>query len=272
MPSTLDFGELTLTCRSSAGDQTWLKVQPPGLAIDVGRGSRRLAGVDRLFLTHGHLDHLLGVPYLLSIRGEGRSPRLEIFCPRPIAGDLEDLLRAAARLDDRRFAYEITAVEPGDRLEVGRDLVMEPFATDHVVPSLGYHLVRRRHRLRRDLARARPEELDRLRRAGEQIDESYEEIWLSASGDTSARVFELEPRLFSSRILVLECTFLAPGHRERARRFGHIHLEDLVALRDRFANQALVLYHLSRRHRPEELEELARRELSSAVPRVYVVT
>ncbi|MDX1645376.1 MAG: MBL fold metallo-hydrolase, partial [Thermoanaerobaculia bacterium] len=257
MPSTLELGELTLTCRSRAGDQTWLKVQPPGIAFDVGRGTPRLAGVGRIFLTHGHLDHALGLPFLLSVRRQVDGAPLQVVCPRAIESALGELVRAAERLDGREYEFEIRGVEAGERVEVGRDLEIEPFSTEHGVASLGYHLVRRRHRLRRDLVGAPQRELERLSRRGEELNESYEELWLSVTGDTSAQVFDLEPRLYESGILVVECTFMASGHEARARRFHHLHLADLVERRDRFANRALVLYHLSRRHRSVELETTA---------------
>lgn len=271
MPSTLELGELTLTCRSRAGDQTWLRVQPPGIAFDVGRGTPRLAGVGQIFLTHGHLDHALGVPFLLSVRRQTDGAPLRVVCPRAIEASLDQLVRAAERLDGRRYSFEIVGIDPGERIEVGRDLEIEPFPTAHGVASLGYHLVRRRHRLRRDLVGSPQRELERLRRGGEELDESYEELWLSVTGDTSAQVFDLEPRLYESRILVVECTFMAPGHEERARRFQHVHLADLVERRDRFANRALVLYHLSRRHRSAELETVARRDLAPLVPDLHVI-
>ena len=64
MPTTLTFDDLRLECASRAGDSTWLRVHPPGLAIDAGRGTTRLAGVDRVFLTHGHIDHAAGAAEL----------------------------------------------------------------------------------------------------------------------------------------------------------------------------------------------------------------
>jgi ribonuclease Z len=62
-------------------------------------------------------------------------------------------------------------------------------------------------------------------------------------------VFEREPWLNAVEVLITECTFLRPSDVERARRFGHLHLEDLVALAPRLAGRHLVLTHLSRRHR-----------------------
>jgi ribonuclease Z len=62
-------------------------------------------------------------------------------------------------------------------------------------------------------------------------------------------VFTEHPSLAEVEVLVVECTFLRPTDRERARRFGHMHLDDLVALAPRLANRHLVLTHLSRRHR-----------------------
>ena len=269
MPTTLTFDGLRLECASRAGDSTWLKVQPPGLAIDVGRGSPRLGGVARVFVTHGHLDHALGLPFLLSMRAGRKAPPLEVFCPRPIEERLRRLIDAAAALDERDYAYSVSGLRPGERVRVGRDLWIEPFATDHVVDALGYHLIRERHRLRHDLRGTPSDELAALRRRGERVDETFEEHWLSCTGDTSPAVFDSVPELFESHVLVVECTFLGAGH--EARRFRHVHLEDLVAVRDRFANRAVVLYHLSRRHRIDEARAAVADRLAGLVPEVHVV-
>jgi ribonuclease Z len=271
MPTTLNLDGLRLDCASRAGDSTWLRVRPPGLAIDVGRGTPRLGGVGRVFLTHGHLDHSLGVPYLLSMRAGRRGEPLEVYCPKAIESPLRGFLEAASRLDERRFAYRLRGLEPGERVEVGADLRIEPFGTDHVVAGLGYHLIRRRHRLREALRELPGRRIAELRAAGETVDEDYEERWLSCTGDTTAAVFDAAPELFTSRVLVVECTFLARGHARRARRFKHVHLDDLVDVGERFSNTHLVLYHLSRRHRAEDLRRAVRERLRDIAPEVHVV-
>ena len=110
-----------------------------------------------------------------------------------------------------------------------------------------------------------------LRRSGESVDETFEERWLSCTGDTTAAVFDRQPELYESRILATECTFIDPQHRERAARFGHIHFEDLVERRERFRNRYLVLGHLSGRHRVDELRFAVDQRLQPIEPEVLLV-
>ena len=224
-----------------------------------------------MLITHGHLDHALGLPYLLSLRSGQRGAALEIVCPAAIASSVEGLIRAAESLDSSSYRYRVRGVEPGEAIEVGPDLQVAAFATDHVVPSVGYHLVRRRRRLREDLREMTPDRIIELRRAGEPVEEETREIWLSCTGDTGPAVFEMAPELFESRVLVCECTFLLEEHRQRAREFKHMHLDDLVSRRDQFRNEALVLYHLSRRHRLDELQAAVRARLEPLTPEVHFV-
>ena len=80
-------------------------------------------------------------------------------------------------------------------------------------------------------------ELATLRRQGVEIEETVEEDWLSYTGDAAATVLEAEPRLLCAKILLIECTFLEPAHRDRAGRYGHVHIADLAERAERFDNE-----------------------------------
>jgi ribonuclease Z len=270
--AALRLGELSIEGWSRAGEETWFRVHPPGLAFDCGRGALELSGARDLFVSHGHLDHALGVPWVLSQRTLHHREPTRVVCPREVAADLGELIEAAARLERVRYGYEILPVGPGDRVEVGRDLAVVPFATEHVVPSLGFHLLRRRHHLRAALRGLDGTRLAALRRAGTPIEDESEEVWLSYCGDTAAGVFERAPRLVESRVLMIECTFLGGPMRRRGSEYGHLHVEDLAERADQLAGcEAILLHHLSRRHTVAELRGEVERLMPDLAPRVHLL-
>lgn len=270
-PVELRLGELRIEGWSVAGQQTWFRVHPPGLAFDTGRGAAQLAGAHDLFLSHGHLDHALGLPWVLSQRSQHRDAETRVFCPAAAATPLGALVAAAEALERTAYRYQIVPLAAGERVEVGRDLLIEAFATDHVVPSLGYHLIRRKRRLPAALAGLPGPELVELRQRGIDIAEVVEEPWLSYCGDTGPAVFDLSPAIFESRVLLLECTFLGAAQRGDGGLYKHLHLEDIAHQETRFRNQDIVLHHLSRRHRPEELRIEIERRLPSLAPRIHLL-
>lgn len=267
----LRLGDLRIEGWSRAGDETWFRVHPPGLAFDTGRGALQLAGAHDVFLSHAHLDHALGLPYVLSQRSLHRLVHTRVFCPAAALEPLAAFVAAAERMENAQYRYDLIPLAPGDRVEVGRDLAIEAFATDHVVPSLGFHLWHSRKRLAAAFAGLPPAELIALRERGVDTGEVLAEIWLSYCGDTGPRVFELEPRVLNSRALMLECTFLGDAQRDKGGRFKHLHLDDIVERAGDFRNQALVLHHLSRRYKVADLRAEIERRLPELAPRVHIL-
>jgi ribonuclease Z len=270
-PVELNLAGLRIEGWSRAGDETWFRVHPPGLAFDTGRGAAQLAGAHDVFLSHGHLDHALGLPYVLSQRSLHREAFTRVFCPEEIRLPLEAMVAATERLERASYRYEIRGLSPGDRVEVGRHLVVEAFRTDHVVPTIGFHLLRQKRRLPEALIGLPAAELIALRERGVETAEVVEEIWLSYCGDTGPAVFDWEPRLFGSRILMLECTFLGEAYRDRGHLYKHLHVEDIAERAERFHNGDLVFHHLSRRHSVGELRAAVDRLLPGLAGRVHLL-
>ncbi len=137
---------------------------------------------------------------------------------------------------------------------MGRDLAIEAFATDHVVPSLGFHLLRRRRKLKEEFRALSGASSPALRADRVAIEGDSEELWLSYCGDTGPEVWRLAPRLPQSRLLIIECTFLGDEVRQHGSAYKHLHFDDLVEHEaDLAAHEAIVLHHLSRRHSTAEL-------------------
>jgi ribonuclease Z len=270
-PVELRFGDLRIEGWSRAGDDNWFRVHPPGLALDVGRGAVQLAGAHDVFLSHGHLDHAMGIPFVLSQRSLHRLVHTRVFCPAEIAEPLGAFIAAAERMENACYRYELFPLVPGDRVEVGRGLHMEAFATDHVVPTLGYHLQRSRRRLAPAFAGSSAEELIALRERGVDTSEVVEDLWLSYCADTGPAIFDREPRIFGSKVLMMECTFVGEEHRDKGERFKHLHLGDIAQHADRFQNEAIVLHHLSRRFRVEELRAEVDRRLPELASRIHIL-
>lgn len=258
---TLRTPHFLLEGRSRAGHETFFRIRELGVALDIGRGPDLVLPMDHVFITHAHLDHAAGIPFYAAqrrLQGVGGGT---IYVPAESADGVRELLRVQEKLTGGEFHVEVRGLEPGDEVRFGRTHMVRAHAASHRVAARGYELVEIRHRLLPEFEGLDREELSRLHRDGVRIDGPYSSPVLFYTGDTDRGLLETCDAAFRAEVLLIECSFLADGHQERAELYRHIHIDDIAEFAEKFENQLIVLTHFSRRYSRDEIRTLVRRRL-----------
>ncbi len=249
------WGPLQLAGGSRAGDGTLILLPQLKLALDAGRGHHSLPPMSTVFISHGHADHIGGLPYWASQRHLQSMGPATLIAPAEIAEGLGSLLDTLARLEGgERYDVQVTAATAAGSRPLRHDMDLEFFATDHWVPTLGVRLLWHRQRLLPEYEGLEGTAIAELRRQGRAVTETMTTSLLAYCADSGPGVLELGTPVLGAEIVLVECSFFRDADRQRARRFKHMHLADLVGHGERFACRHLVLLHASRRHRLREVE------------------
>lgn len=255
MLSEIRAGPYTIRGISLGGLYTGMMVPELDLALDAGMPARSFAGARTLLLTHGHVDHAGALSSLLGIRAlQGVRQPLRVIMPAEIAGHVQSALDAMSALQHWPLAIEAVGLRAGEECALGNGLTVRAVQAFHVVPCLGYQVLRRVRRLRQAFRHLPGEEIRRLTVAGEALFESHEHLEFAYATDTLVSVLDHMPSLYDSRVLLMECTFLDGRKSLEAVHAGcHIHLDELVARAHHFRNEHVVLMHVSQMYRPAEI-------------------
>jgi len=260
--------------------------------VDCGEGTQRQilqAGVgfkrlNRILITHGHLDHILGLAGLLSTFSRWDAiDELEIFGGRWALERIHDLLFGVVLRGARPpIAIHLREIQAGVFFEAG-DLRVSSFPVQHRGPDcLGYLFEERSRRpflaeqaealgippgpWRRDLVngqtvtlpdgrRIEPEQVLGAERPGTRL------VHVGDVGSTE----ELVSVCQDADALVIEATYLEE-EADMARDFAHLTARQAAELAVRSGVRQLFLTHISRRYR--ERDVLA--EAQSIFPNTFV--
>jgi ribonuclease Z len=238
--------------------------------VDAGEGLTLALGTSvfapsLVAITHGHSDHLLGLPGFAGARRFGKGAQEKpwaVLFPAGSAG-VEAIQQMIAGLW-RGIEFPITwrAIGPGDTHRLSATRRLEAFAVTHVPsePCIGYRAVETRRRLRREYAHLAQSEVEHMARGNgrDSVMEQYDHVLFAHSGDAMPVTTSL---VEGADLLVHDATFLRSGDRREP---IHAASEEVFALAREAGVAALVLHHLSIRYpRPEAYDTLRTQRLAA---------
>lgn len=133
---------------------SWFYHAPTRSLFDCGEGCSSFLGnkvfaVENIFISHGHLDHVSGLPSFLGIRQKGRGDHekpLTVFYPRGCR-EVENLRRYWESLWHSPLTYVLNWIPVEPDMDLPNKVT--PFQTEHCRSlSLGYKVMENRKRLK----------------------------------------------------------------------------------------------------------------------------
>ena len=259
-----------------------IRLPPPVIVLPASRARAFEAFVDALRALDGsELPHeVVRMAPLREPAAAAAFPAAAVHRTSRVEGD-------ASCVSDRPSISNDRAHRDAIRTEhrISKRLAIRAFATSHPVPSQGYVVYVSKEKLRPEFAGRSSHELTEMNAAGVRITETVEVPEVAFTGDTTvdwidAATGSVAGRFASgetlgekeidvvaadalrARLLICECTFIDDRCSvSEARRFGHTHLDELIARQEVFQNEAILLIHFSARYKAEEIAEAMRTKL-----------
>lgn len=260
--------------------------------IDCGEGTQRqilhsglgFKRLNKVLLTHGHLDHILGLGGFVSTLGRWENmDRVDIFAGRSTLARVHDLLFRVVFPNGRSPLHiELTPIDGGAIL--GDDkFTLTAFPVQHRGPDcFGFLFEEKEHRPflaekagelgvpfgpeRAKLVRGESVTLadGRIIRPEDVLGEAQPGTKYVHVGDVG-RIDELLPVCQNAHALVIEATYLEEDA-AMARQFGHMTAAQAARLAKETNVNTLILTHLSRRYSGR----MIRQEARAIFPNTYV--
>lgn len=258
----LSHAGLTVEGYSRAAVQSYWRVPELKVGFDCGAQPWDFMTTPTWFISHSHLDHIAALPVYIARRRMMKMEPPTVYVPAESLEDVRRLLLIYQRLDRGRQAVKLVPVDPGQEFDLSREHVATVFATSHTIPSRGYIVWDRRHKLRDEFHGLPGHQIRDLRLSGVSVTREVRVPLVAYTGDTSPEGLDNCPAAYQAKILITELSFIRAMHRrEKIHKFGHMHLDDFIERQDRFQNEVIIASHFSTRYSADEVKRVLEKKL-----------
>ena len=232
---------------SIAGETTSIQVPELDICFDMGECQRAALSSKFVAISHGHMDHVGGLAYYCSQRRFQGMGSGTIVCDVRIASAIQRMMAGFVDLEQQRTPYELITLEPDHQTEIKPNIFLRGFETEHTSPSFGYVVIEKRSKLKPELVNLPQEKLKELKDRGQEITRTLEIPLVAYMGDTLPGPHLIRNDVRKAEIIICECTFFEPEHKERAKVGMHMHISDIAEWLRVVECKAMILTHISRR-------------------------
>lgn len=238
---------------------SWCYYKPFRTLFDCGEGcastfKNEIYGVERIFISHGHGDHILGLASFVgirnSVRGDKEKP-LDIYYPSDCWGmdDTIDYIRKR----NRNLTYKLNfiKIDAGFTLDLNKDSYIKAFSMKHQKngDTLGYKIVTKRNRLKPEYV---GKDIPVLIRSGvpkNSLTERYEANEFAYCLDSSGFNYE---EIRDCGLAIMDSTFLNKDDRDD---LTHFTLDEVVSICKNMNVKKVVCAHISPRYNVSEIRK-----------------
>lgn len=246
---------------SEGGIRTSICIPRYSLLFDIGAIPHEKIHIENVLVTHGHLDHAAGIPYYISQRSLQKLKAPNIYVNESMYENTKKILQLYSEIEGFEYSYNLVSTTQNKEYPLSGNTFFKALKTTHRIPSQGYTIFERVKKLLPEFLNLSGNEIVEQKNKGTNLTEDKETPLVSFSGDTQIEYILDHKEVRESKILFLECTYVDKDRDvERARMWGHTHLDEIFAHAKEFKNEKIVLIHFSKRYQNSFIKNIVRKK------------